>query len=280
MLKRSGIPNKLFYRDLKFEGTFKVRAGKHHSFYMYHHGGTIENETFWKGLFTTWETDTGWIWKQLCKCSDVVFDIGANTGIYSLVARSINPSAIIYAFEPSLHTIEKLRQNNSINRFDIICEQLAVSNENGEQVFFDTPDPNQTSASLSPDKLKDWEGHYGIIVEYPVKTVTLSKYIEEHAIKNADLIKLDIEMHEPAAIEGLGKYLTLYKPIIIIEVLSDKAGHKLDQLFGDDFIRLHLKANQTAEYTKQLKVVMGEWNYIVFHRDMESKIRQHTTLTW
>ena len=278
-IKMMNIYNKKFYSDLNFNGKFKVNVGDK-SFKMYHHGGKIENETFWNGLFVSWENDTGWIWQQLCKSADVVLDIGANTGIYSLVTKALNPKAKVFAFEPSINTFEKLSLNNKINNFDITCEQIALSNIDGEQIFYDTPNPNQTSASLSPDKLKNWEGYNGEMREYKVKTMTISNYIETNKITKIDLIKMDIEMHEPEAVEGLGKYLELFKPVVLIEVLSDKVANQLNSLIGEDYLRFHLKDNNTAEFVPKFKVVHGKWNYVFFHKDLEQKIRKETTLNW
>jgi FkbM family methyltransferase len=280
VLKKTNFINGKFYKDFKFDGKFPVKVDAGNSFYMYHHGGTIENETFWKGLFVSWESDVGWIWMQLCRFSDIIVDIGANTGIYSLVSKSINPGSEVYAFEPSVNTFEKLALNNKINNFDIQCEQIALSNINGEQTFYDIPDANQTSASLSPEKLKNFKYYNGEIKEYAVNTLTLSRYIEANNIKKIDLIKMDIEMHEPEAVEGLGAYMQLYKPIVIIEILSDEVADKLNKLIGEDYIRLHLKENRTVELMPQFKVFYGEWNYMFFHKEMENKIRQNTTITW
>jgi hypothetical protein len=41
------------------------------------------------------------------------------------------------------------------------------------------PDNNQTSASLSPLKLKLHKGYEGEILEYTVNTYTLSDYVKE-----------------------------------------------------------------------------------------------------
>lgn len=279
-LKILNLPIDKFYKELKFKGKFKVKVNDESFFLMFHYGGTIENETFWKGLFKSWESDAGWIWLQLCKCSDVVFDIGANTGIYSLLTKCINKNAEVYAFEPSINTIGKLRHNIELNNYNIRCEQLAVSDIDGEQIFYDLTDVNQTSASLSEEKNKKWEYFKGEIIEYKVRTMTLKKYIEDNEIRNIDLIKMDIEMHEPEAVKGMGKYLDLYKPIVLIEVLSDKVAEALNELIKDDFLIFHLKGAGNFESVSKFRAFPGGWNYLFFHKEKSSKIKQHTTLDW
>lgn len=82
------------------------------------------------------------------------FDIGANTGVYSLLSKSLNPKAKIYAFEPVQRTFKRLEQNIAINNFDVTTEQIALSDKSGKQIFYDTYAEHQQSSSLSPDKLK------------------------------------------------------------------------------------------------------------------------------
>ena len=282
MIKMLRIPNEKFYRDLKFKGKFKVRVDDLHSFYLFHHGGTIENDTFWKGLFVGWEKDAGWIWIQLSAISGVIFDIGANTGIYSMVAKSVNRDALVYAFEPSNNTYSKLKKNVELNGYDIKCEQIALSNKNEEQIFYDVNDPNQTSASLSEEKIRNHPALFEDLkmVEYKVQTMTAISYIEANQIAPIDLIKMDIELHEPEAIEGFGKYLEEYKPIVMIEILTNEVAARLNVLIGDDFIKLHLRDINDVELVKQFKPISGLYNYLIFHKDISDKIRQKTSLTW
>jgi FkbM family methyltransferase len=280
VLRKINFHKEKYYQDIKFNGEFRVRFGDNNSFFMYNHGGTLENETFWYGLFATFENDTGWIWIQLCKCSEVVLDIGANTGIYSLIIKSMNPSAEVFAFEPSNNIFKKLVLNNKINNFNIDCQQVGISNKTGNQVFYGTPNTNETSASLSAEKLKNWDGYKGEIIEYNIETITLAQFIENNNIKKVDLIKMDIEMHEPEAIQGLGKYLELFKPVVLIEVLSDNIADELNKLIGDDYIKVHLKGVGKAEFVEKFKAVPYLWNYVFFHKDISERIRQNTTLKW
>jgi FkbM family methyltransferase len=275
---------KITNRNLKLNKDFEVRISRHKDFKMVYYGGAIERETFRNGLFKTWENDVGWIWIELCKMSQVVFDIGANTGIYSLVAKSMNPSAIIYSFEPSIHSFKKLELNNKINDFDIICEQLAISNQSKEQIFYDIPDTNQTTASLSPDKMKYSLGYSGDILEYKVNTITISDYIKKHSIQNIDLIKIDVELHEAEVVEGLATYLIKFKPILILEILNQSVASRLGEHISlNDFNLFHLKKNSKAEQLKSFNLAnkihsKGEWNYLLFHKDLGNKIKNFTTL--
>lgn len=269
IIKFLGIPHSLFYRDLKFKGPFRV-ACDHKSFLIFHNGGTIENETFWNGLFVSWESETGWLWKALCPRCHYIFDIGANTGIYSLVAKTLNPSARVYAFEPARHTFPKLLNNIRLNGLDIICEKLAVSSQSGSQTFYDVPDENQTSASLSPDKLKYFKGYQGAICEYVVETIALKHYVEKHAIPRIDLIKIDVELHEDHVVKGLGPYLELWKPVLFLEVLTPSIANELNKIIDrEKFVIFKLLSVNKIVQVPKFEADPEHWNYTVFPKGDE-----------
>jgi hypothetical protein len=69
--------------------------------------------------------------------SDVVWDIGANVGTYSLVADAAGADQVI-AFEPGAGARQKLAKNMRINDAQIDIRQKALSNENTTMTLVDT----------------------------------------------------------------------------------------------------------------------------------------------
>ncbi|MDG1797586.1 MAG: FkbM family methyltransferase [Flavobacteriales bacterium] len=278
LLKFLNFPKEKVFKDINFKGKFKV-CFDNKKFFINHFGDTISKHIFWNGLFKTWENDTGWIWKELCEKSNNIFDIGANTGVYSLVAKTINKQSKVFAFEPSINTFKQLQKNNKINNYDIVCEKIALSNKSENQVFYDTPYQNQTSASLSPEKLKNWEGYKGNIVEYDVATLKLDDFIKLNKIKKIDLIKLDVEMHEAEVIEGFKEFLGKFKPIIIIEVLETSVAEKLNSLFDlKEYLIFHLYGFKQVKEVKQFSPKLPFYNFLIFHKDVEERVRKNTSL--
>ncbi len=263
----------------------RVKIDNFHFFRIKHFGGIIEHEIFVHGLFNTWESDLGWLWIELSKISSVIIDIGANKGIYSLVAKCLNPDSQIYCFEPSINTFDKLKFNINLNNYDIVCEKLAVSNKSKDQIYFDLPDENQTTASLSAEKMKFWNGYSGDIIEYPVKTIRLSDYIIEKRLDKVDLIKIDIEMHEPEAFEGMGDSLIELKPIVVFEILNDKVAERLKEFIDlDHFSLYHLKKTKKAVRLFEIKmaensIANGEWNYLLVPMEKISILRERNLIS-
>jgi len=232
------VKNKL-HVDLKFKGKFKVKIpNTDKTFLLNAWESTIENEIFWNGLGKTWEPKTINLWINLSQKSKVIFDIGANTGIYSLIAGKLNPNTKIISFEPSNLIIPKFKRNMIDNNLDVQLIEKGVSNECGTKVFYDVKGNHQSSASLSDQKLKYFEGFKGEINEYRIETTRLDTFINKTGII-PDLIKIDVELHEPEVIEGMGELLFKHKPTLIIEVLTDAVAEKLNKLFDKSSYRFY-----------------------------------------
>src|SRR6187402_3175387 len=118
VLKVVWTPSESIFRHLHFKGIFTVKVNDSKSFKIHHFGYLIENKIFWKGLNDSWEKESLKLWMKLCETSHSILDIGANTGIYALVAKAINPSAKVFAFEPHPKFYNMLQKNVALNNFD------------------------------------------------------------------------------------------------------------------------------------------------------------------
>ena len=87
LLKMFWRPPHSVYKHLHFKGLFTIDI-EGYNLKLKHHGYHIENEIFWSGL-SGWEELSIELWIKLCKRSAVIMDVGANTGIFSLVAKTI-----------------------------------------------------------------------------------------------------------------------------------------------------------------------------------------------
>jgi FkbM family methyltransferase len=247
---------------------FKVKVDDHTGFEINHHGYQIENEIFWKGLSGGWEKTSMAIWIALCKKSAVIFDIGANTGIYSLVAKTIHPASDVYAFEPVHRVYSKLVDNNRLNRYDIICHELAVSNFDGQALIYDTPDDHILSVTLN----KNLNPPETKVIPTVVNTIRLSSLVEKDNMKRIDLIKIDVETHEPEVLEGLEPYLSRDKPAMLIEVLTENIGKQIETFVdGKDYLYFNIDENGGIRRTDSI-LKSDFYNYLICQRDTANEL--------
>ncbi len=229
LLKFVWTPSETIYRHLHFKDVFTVKIDSAKKFKMKHYGFQLENAIFWSGLTEGWEKESIKLWIALCKDADVIVDIGANTGVYSLVAKTIQPSASVYAFEPVKRVYQKLRENITLNSLDIKTYERAISNANGTATIYDTDSAHTYSVTVN----KNMYSNDTKVIESIIQTSTLDTFIKENKLSKIDLIKIDVETHEAEVLEGFSEYLNVFKPTMLIEILTDEIGHKIETQVKD-----------------------------------------------
>lgn len=120
-------------------------------------------------------------------------DIGANIGLYSLIAaRALPAGRPVVAFEPDPQTARRLRTNlafNDAGRVTVI--EAAVSPETGEMSIYQ---PAHNIGCTSANKRFD---HW---VELKVPTLRLSDALAAEGITRIGMLKIDIEGFEDQAL--------------------------------------------------------------------------------
>ncbi|WBL41308.1 FkbM family methyltransferase [Algoriphagus halophytocola] len=213
-----------------FFDKFKVNTKDGMEFWLYNNAFYWETEMFWDGFENfNYEGRTRALWCELSKKSQVILDIGANSGWFSVMAKAYNPSAIVHAFEPQPNIFKVLKKNAEINSFDIYCHQLALSNLKGELPFYNTGDLTFDSFNTTHGSLnKDWrpEKQKSILVQVD----KLDDVILSLGIPKVDLIKIDVETYEGEVLEGYQRFLKEHKPLIILEIQDIMIGEKVEFL--------------------------------------------------
>jgi FkbM family methyltransferase len=218
-------PPKSIWRHLWFRGEFAGQTPLG-TLRMTNWDSYLETAVFWRGL-GGYEPESMKLWIELAKNSSVILDIGANTGLYALVASLANPSGQVLAFEPVPRIYELLCRNVRINGFAIHCYPLALSNTEGPDVIFDPPDSHR-HASLDYD-----EACHATTSEprtIPVTRTTLLRFAQQHQLTSIDLMKIDVEGHEPQVLQGMGELLARMRPAILPEVKSDQKAAEIEGL--------------------------------------------------
>jgi FkbM family methyltransferase len=233
LIKPFYTPSEITATKLRFYGPFEVKMNDGTRFKLYNSSFYLESIIYWLGFEKyDWEKNTRKVWIELCKKSDVIFDIGANTGIFSVLAKAYNPQSTVYAFEPQPNIFDVLSKNNQINEFDINCNKLALSDVDGELPFYNYGDDAFTSGNTTAGSLNStWRQDNQVSISVPVKL--LDDFIKEKVVPKIDLIKIDVETLEFEVLNGYEKYLKIHQPIIVLEIQSVEIGEKVGSLLDE-----------------------------------------------
>jgi len=268
LLKTIWSPPENIYRHLTFKEPFSVAVSDSKKFKIIHTGNVEENEIFWKGLYNAWEKKSMKLWSELCPTANVIFDIGANTGLYGLVAKTIKPDAIVHCVEPIPGVFKILEKNISINRYDIIAHRIGFSDYDGAAKIY-MPEGADFAYSVTVNKNTITSKQ---TVEIEIQVCKLSTFIEKHNIPKIDLIKLDVETHEVEVLKGMSMYLNEFKPTILIEVLNDEIALKLNEIFKD-MGYLYFNIDDVKDTVRQVPAITKSdyWNFLLCN---ESKAKE------
>jgi FkbM family methyltransferase len=157
--------------------------------------------------------ETIWV-EQWLKPGMTFVDIGANVGYFTaLAARRVGSSGRLFAVEPQPHVYRKLRQmieDNSLSQVTAICAGL--SDAPGILPLFLPADACFNNATMVRH-----EGARSI--EVPVKT--LDTCLDEWGVERIDLLKIDVEGHEPSVFRGAASALAAGKIRAILCEFND-----------------------------------------------------------
>jgi FkbM family methyltransferase len=181
-------------------------------------------QLFWSGI-DYYEPFTRTVIELLATRTQVFIDVGANLGFFSLIAATVNPRLKLIAFEPNPKMFALLLEHKRVNGLsNLTAEPLAVSNCDGmSQLFLNGSD---MSASLEPDFQDDFNPALRCVL---VKRTTLDSYVQRHGISGSLLLKVDVEGHDKAFLEGAQATIAQLRPDIVIEVLADFEPSALEQ---------------------------------------------------
>jgi FkbM family methyltransferase len=145
-------------------------------------------------------------------------DIGANIGFFSLLVASQCPESTVISFEPDATNFKLLQMSRIYNRFEarIRAYPLAVSDRNETILLAGVGDQDNSGAKITSndrDMLEQFTQSSGSNFQ-TIQAVQLDAFLTDARI---DLVKLDIEGHEPFAIQGMLHLLKQNQPVILVE---------------------------------------------------------------
>lgn len=133
----------------------------------------------------------------------VIIDAGSRDLGQSIEFSNEFPTAQIYAFEPNPHQY-KICVENAKHYRNIKVLPFALSDVDGEATFHVTPSNIGVSSLLEPTDVPWGENSFYTIT---VKTVRLDRVLTELGISKIDILWMDIQGGELAALRGCGNFI-------------------------------------------------------------------------
>lgn len=149
----------------------------------------------------------------------IIWDIGANIGLYSIYAAKRHINSKVYAFEPSVLNLELLARNIQLNRLvDSICiVPVPLFSEVGEDIFrLQMADRGGALSAFSVDFGYD-NKPLKFSLSYGTLGVTMDDMVGFFGVPQPDHIKIDVDGVEHLILKGGAKVLadTRLKSILV-----------------------------------------------------------------
>lgn len=235
MARMGALPDAVWKR-LPVERTFRVDSVDGASFvYRSTPEDVIGRRLYWKGG-ESWEPETIGVFARLARRAQWVLDVGANTGLFSLIACAANPNVSVMAFEPVPSTHQRLSENIALNGWSgrVQLHAEAVADRTGLAKLHIPAEGLPSSASLHAAGFRGQEGR---LVEVAVTTI-------DHACPagaHVDLAKIDVEGFEDKVLLGMTRVLHDSRPMLVIECNPDGPFGEVEAIlrsFGYHFYHL------------------------------------------
>lgn len=199
-------------------------------------------------------------------------DVGANNGLYSILATISRPEASAIAFEPYPPVLQVLHENLAVNGLTprVRVMEVALSDAAGSAPLF-LPDQAhgllETSCSLEVDFKPDSNEHAAVVT---------ARLDDIELGGKVSLIKVDIEGHEAAFFRGARRTLHEHRPVIFAEMLPPAAAYfeEMSSFMAElDYLCFRLRRD-VAILTKTIKHDHLAWNYGLIPSEKMGMFRQ------
>lgn len=157
-----------------------------------------------QNLFTKEEGTIQWLGRL--QPGDVLYDVGANIGLYSLVGgKAVGPGGHVYAFEAHVGNASRLLRNIRLNKLTETVQVLAIALHDREGFFpfnYTSNEPGSSGSQLGHTLTEFGQNFPPVATELKYAT-TLDALVKGDVIRPPQAIKIDVDGNEPLILAGM-----------------------------------------------------------------------------
>lgn len=222
------------------------------------------------------EADVIRVFRTFLTQRSVVLDIGANFGLYTALSASIvKEHGRLYAFEGNPRVFESLQRtivaNDLYFNSNIVSANLLMSSESGRgRLYYSANLPS--GGTMSDVMLLGGKRH-----SVEVEMTTVDDFLPSDL--RVDLVKIDVEGHEPLVLRGMERTIARSPDIrIVIEFAENLLAHTvepadfLDQIRALGFAICHVLPGFKLKLVPAGESLSG-FNYCLLTRTPDEDIR-------
>jgi FkbM family methyltransferase len=199
----------------------------------------------------------------LCRPGDVVLDVGANQGLWSVALGSATGrGGHVVAIDANPVLARRLRRTAALNRdrFGMTVVESAIGDGSAASMRFFLP--TASNSGTGSTVLHDYAVKHGFLDEkrgIEVPCVSLDALSERLALDRVDIVKIDVEFGEDALVRGALRTFETHRPrVVVCETGARSAAF-------DTFIGLGYRASVIDGDTEK-GVAPDYWGTIFFKR--------------
>lgn len=192
---------------------------------------------FYKALARQYHQPLSKLLKPYMHSDGIIIEVGGHAGQIIKIFSKAVPEGHVYVFEPGSYAYSILCATKFFKRLsNVSLWKIGVSSHTGEASFHV---PLKRSGSIGyGTSYVHGEGEETIEDPYlteAIQVITLDDFVAREKISSVSLIKVDVEGHEMAVLQGAKNMIETYAPAVFIEVQEEslqRAGSSVEALFS------------------------------------------------
>ncbi|MER8747496.1 FkbM family methyltransferase [Mesorhizobium sp. M1004] len=155
-------------------------------------------------------------WAGICAVGGTAIDVGAYTGLFSIIAAK--QGCRVIAFEPMPTHVARCRDNFRLNNVEVELHNACVSDAVGEAVI--KFNPNVPYLTYGASLIRSTNGSGAGNESKPLNVHSIT--IDSLGLDQCTAIKIDVERAEPMVLAGARNTLERLKPVLLVEVIGEE----------------------------------------------------------